>query len=275
MTRKHTTPIPTTTTPIPTTTTPIPTTTTPIPTTTTPIPTTTTPIPTTTTPVPTTTTPIPTTTTPIPTTTTPIPTTTTPIPTTTTPIPTTTTPIPTTTTTVSMTTTSITTTVSSTSSNSESPVVTQELEETSSANVPIVTTTTSISTTEKPPVQIFSCNFSTTPCFEGGGLAVTNGNEFNSVDIINEPPRAPLSDVSSIIEPTDNNEKCKLPYRTPIDNSTNENGAELWFCYKNQCPTESQELANCRSGNYGLISIEPWESAKTIIKPVSQEMITR
>ena len=28
-------------------------------------------------------------------------------------------------------------------------------------------------------------------------------------------------------------------------------------------------------GNYGLISIEPWESDKTIIKPVSQEMITR
>ncbi|CAF1140199.1 unnamed protein product [Rotaria sordida] len=28
-------------------------------------------------------------------------------------------------------------------------------------------------------------------------------------------------------------------------------------------------------GNYGLISIEAWESAKTIIKPVSQEMITR
>ncbi|CAF4364065.1 unnamed protein product, partial [Rotaria sordida] len=26
-------------------------------------------------------------------------------------------------------------------------------------------------------------------------------------------------------EPTDNNQRCKLPYRLPIDNSTNENGA--------------------------------------------------
>ncbi|CAF4211202.1 unnamed protein product [Rotaria sordida] len=76
-------------------------------------------------------------------------------------------------------------------------------------------------------------------------------------------------------EPTDNNERCELPYRLPIDNSTNENGAELWFCYKNQCPTKSQKLANCKSGNYGLISINASESAKTIIKPVSQEMITR
>ncbi|CAF4052317.1 unnamed protein product [Rotaria sordida] len=217
------------------------------------------------------------TTTPVlPDTTTSVQTTTTPkLPDTTTPIPTTTTPVlPDSTTPVTMTTTS-TTTVSTTSTNSESPVVTQDVEETSSANIPIVTTTTSTTTTEEPPVQIFTCDFSTTPCFEGGGLAVTNGNEFNSVDIINEPPRVPLSDVSSTNEPTENNERCKLPYRLPIDNSTNENGAELWFCYKNQCVTESQKLANCKSGNYGLISIDAWESAKTIIKPVNQEMITR
>ncbi|CAF4279509.1 unnamed protein product, partial [Rotaria sordida] len=102
----------------------------------------------------------------------------------------------------------------------------------------------------EPPVQIFSCNFSTTPCFEGGGLAVTNGSEFTSVDIINEPPRAPLSDVTSIIDPTDNNEKCKLPYQPSIDNSTNITSSYVWFCYKNQCPTESQQLANCRSGKF-------------------------
>ncbi|CAF3903258.1 unnamed protein product [Rotaria sordida] len=231
----------------------------------------------TTTPVPTTTTPVlPDTTTPIPTTTTPIPGTTTPIPTTTTPIPGTTTPAPTTSTIVLPdTTTTSTTTVSTTSSNSESPVVTQELEETSSSNVPTVTTTTSTTTTEEPLVRMFNCDFSTTQCFEGGELVITNGNEFNSVDIINEPPRAPLSDVSSINEPTDNNERCELPYRLPIDNSTNENGAELWFCYKNQCPTESQQLANCKSGSYGLISIEPWESSKTIVESISEEMMIR
>ncbi|CAF1547885.1 unnamed protein product, partial [Rotaria sordida] len=149
------------------------------------------------------------------------------------------------------------------------------VEKTSSANVPIVTTTTSTTTTEEPPVQIFTCNFSTTPCFEGGGLTVTNGNIFNSADIINEPPRAPLSDVSSANEPTDNNERCELPYRLPIGNSTNENSPEIWFCYKNQCPTKSQKLANCKSGNYGLISIEPWESSKTIFKSINKGMMIR
>ncbi|CAF1140238.1 unnamed protein product [Rotaria sordida] len=220
--------------------------------TTTPVPTTTTPVPTTTTPVPTTTTPVPTTTTHVlPDTTTSTSTTTIilPITTTTVTMTTTTTPTPTTTTTVSTTTTSITTTVS--------------------------TTTTSTTTTEEPPVQIFSCNFSTTPCFEGGGLTVTNGNEFNSVDIISEPPRAPLSDVSSANGPTDNNERCELPYRLPIGNSTNENSPEIWFCYKNQCPTKSQKLANCKSGNYGLISIEPWESRKTIFKSINKGMMIR
>ncbi|CAF0925639.1 unnamed protein product [Rotaria sordida] len=171
--------------------------------------------------------------------------------------------------------TSITTTVSTTPSLFESSVITQDVEETLSSNVPIITTTTSTYTTIEPLLQIFNCDFSTTLCFESGELVVTNGNKFTSVDIVNEPPRFPLSDVSSIIEPTDNNELCKLPYQPSIDNSTNITSSYVWFCYKNQCPTESQELANCKSGNYGLISVKPWESSKTIVESINEEMMIR
>ncbi|CAF4274794.1 unnamed protein product, partial [Rotaria sordida] len=76
-------------------------------------------------------------------------------------------------------------------------------------------------------------------------------------------------------KPTDNNEKCKLPYQLSIDNSTNITGSYVWFCYKNQCLTESQQLANCKSGNYGLISIKPWESSKTINESINEEMMIR
>ncbi|CAF4373760.1 unnamed protein product, partial [Rotaria sordida] len=97
-----------------------------------------------------------------------------------------------------------------------------------------------------PLIPIFNCDFSINSCFDDSELRITNGNEFTPADI-SQPPRAPLSDVSSVNKPTDNNERCKLPYQPSIDNSTNENAAELWFCYKNQCPTESQQLANCKS----------------------------
>ncbi|CAF5130388.1 unnamed protein product, partial [Rotaria sp. Silwood1] len=48
-------------------------------------------------------------------------------------------------------------------------------------------------------------------------------------------------------EPTDNNETCTVPYQPSSDNSTNTTSWDMWFCYKNQCPTKSQELANCTS----------------------------
>ncbi|CAF4182541.1 unnamed protein product, partial [Rotaria sordida] len=158
---------------------------------------------------------------------------------------------------------------------SQSSVATQGIEETSNPNVPTATKATSISTTEEPLIPIFNCDFSINSCFDDSELRITNGNEFNSVDIINEPPRAPLSDVSSINKPTDNNELCKLPYQPSIDDSTNITSSYVWFCYKNQCPTESQELANCKSGSYGLISIDAWERNKTIVQSISQNMIIR
>ncbi|CAF3944592.1 unnamed protein product, partial [Rotaria sp. Silwood1] len=48
-------------------------------------------------------------------------------------------------------------------------------------------------------------------------------------------------------EPTDNNETCTVPYQPSRDNSTNTTSWDMWFCYKNQCPTKSVELANCTS----------------------------
>jgi hypothetical protein len=58
-------------------------------------------------------------------------------------------------------------------------------------------TTTIISTTSKLLTPIFTCDFSINSCFEDSKLIITNGSQFNSDDIV-EPPRAPLSDVSSI-----------------------------------------------------------------------------
>ncbi|CAF4490507.1 unnamed protein product, partial [Rotaria sp. Silwood2] len=134
--------------------------------------------------------------------------------------------------------------------------------------------TTSTSTTEEPLIPIFTCYFSMTSCFEGSPVLITNGNEFTPVDI-SEEPLAPLSDVTSISELKNNNETCKLPYRPSRYNSTTAATSEIWFCYKNQCLTESQQLVNCTSGNYGLISIEPWESNKTLIQSISQGVMRR
>jgi hypothetical protein len=54
-------------------------------------------------------------------------------------------------------------------------------------------------------------------------------------------------------EPTTNNETCQLPYQLSTggtDNSTNATNWDMWFCYENQCPTESAELSNCTSGKF-------------------------
>jgi len=120
-------------------------------------------------------------------------------------------------------------------------------------------------------MRLFSCDFSSNSCFEGDEIRITNGTELIYIDI-NEPPRAPLSDVSSISksslssihnktyilmnitdEPTTNNETCQLPYQLPTtgtDNSTNATNWDIWFCYENQCPTQSAELSNCTSGKF-------------------------
>ncbi|CAF4964905.1 unnamed protein product, partial [Rotaria sp. Silwood1] len=168
---------------------------------------------------------------------------------------------------------SITMTVSATSGSPQSPVVTQGTEETQSTTVSTVTMTTSTSTTEEPLIRLFNCDFSASSCFANSELLIRNGSEFTSVDIISEPPRFPLSDVTSISEPTDNNENCDIPYRPLIDNSTNTTSWDLNFCYMNQCPTKNQVLANCTLGNYGLITIGAWESDKTIVESINEGMM--
>ncbi|CAF4830786.1 unnamed protein product, partial [Rotaria sp. Silwood1] len=162
---------------------------------------------------------------------------------------------------------SITMTVSATSGSPQSPVVTQGTEETQSTTVSTVTMTTSTSTTEEPLIRLFNCDFSASSCFANSELLIRNGSEFTSVDIISEPPRFPLSDVTSI------NETCDIPYRPLIDNSTNTTSWDLNFCYMNQCPTKNQVLANCTLGNYGLITIGAWESDKTIVESINEGMM--
>ncbi|CAF5102707.1 unnamed protein product, partial [Rotaria sp. Silwood1] len=158
-------------------------------------------------------------------------------------------------------------TVSTTDGSPQSPVITQGTEETQSTTVPIVTMTTSTSTTEEPLIRLFNCDFSASSCFANSELLIRNGSEFTSVDIISEPPRFPLSDVTSI------NETCDIPYRPLIDNSTNTTSWDLNFCYMNQCPTKNQVLANCTLGNYGLITIGAWESDKTIVESINEGMM--
>ncbi|CAF3413414.1 unnamed protein product, partial [Rotaria socialis] len=43
----------------------------------------------------------------------------------------------------------------------------------------------------------------------------------------------------------------------------------------NQCPTMNKKIANCRLGYYGLVSINAWESSKTINQLISQDAMMR
>jgi hypothetical protein len=134
----------------------------------------------------------------------------------------------------------------------------------------ISSTTTTFTTTSKSLIPVFKCEFSSNLCFQDSELIITNGTEFISDDI-NESPRAPLSDVTSTSkssslfysnqiytlmnitdEPTNNNETCQLPYQLSMHNSTNTTSLDMWFCYKNECPTKTEELSTCKSGKFLL-----------------------
>ncbi|CAF1201926.1 unnamed protein product [Adineta steineri] len=130
-------------------------------------------------------------------------------------------------------------------------------------------TTTTITTTE-PPILIFTCDFSDNLCFQDNQLTITNGAQFNSSDL-SQPPRAPLSDATSIIEPTANNQKCKLPYQLSIDNTTNTSNWDMWFCYSNQCPTNDEDVSNCTSVTYEITISHslPGGSAPTLMMKLS------
>ncbi|CAF5030990.1 unnamed protein product, partial [Rotaria socialis] len=60
-----------------------------------------------------------------------------------------------------------------------------------------IQSTTSSLTTQKPLIELFTCDFTTILCFENSELLLANGSQFITSDL-SEPPRVPLSDVSSI-----------------------------------------------------------------------------
>jgi hypothetical protein len=134
----------------------------------------------------------------------------------------------------------------------------------------MLTTTISSTTTEHPFRPLYRCNF-TTPCFGKGQLGITNGTEFNPTSLSNtsDPPQAPTSGVTSISkyhfsphstfinifmniadEPTSNSQLCALPYRPQLDGSNDTTSWNMWFCYKNQCPTPNGQTATCVSGKH-------------------------
>ncbi|UJR14257.1 hypothetical protein I4U23_001248 [Adineta vaga] len=130
------------------------------------------------------------------------------------------------------------------------------------SNSPFMDTTQTIDEIEiskvEPVHQTFYCHFTTTLCFQNTDIILTNGTELPLLDI-SEPPRAPLSDATSVNRPTINNYKCNLPYQLSIENSTNTTDWNIWFCYNNQCPTD----------------IDPSESNKTISTSISPTGVMR
>ncbi|CAF4375258.1 unnamed protein product, partial [Rotaria magnacalcarata] len=60
------------------------------------------------------------------------------------------------------------------------------------------------------------------------------------------PPNGPLSDVTSIITPTENGELCKLPYRI------NHYSWDMYFCNEDYCETATKPNSKCASGDYRI-----------------------
>ncbi|UJR14260.1 hypothetical protein I4U23_001251 [Adineta vaga] len=146
--------------------------------------------------------------------------------------------------------------------------------ETTTTAPPTTTTTTTTTTTIQPLSRLFFCDFTTTLCFQNTDIILTNGTELPLLDV-SEPPRAPLSDATSVNRPTINNYKCNLPYQLSIENSTNTTDWNMWFCYNNQCPTDIDPSSDCMSGNYGLMFLDPSESNKNISTSISSSGMMR
>ncbi|CAF2853459.1 unnamed protein product [Rotaria sp. Silwood2] len=130
--------------------------------------------------------------------------------------------------------------------------------------------------TQRPFGALFQCNFDSA-CFADNQLKRTDGSEFILVESSDglEPPRAPTSDVTSITVSTNNNETCKLPYQLPFNNGTDIANWNMYFCYNDQCPTQSGQTGTCDSGFYGLTSLNSSEPSKTIIGSIDSNSILR
>jgi hypothetical protein len=132
-------------------------------------------------------------------------------------------------------------------------------------------------TTEQRPFRpTFFCNFNTS-CFGNGQLKITNGSEFNSPDLsdTSEPPRAPTSDVTSITQPTNNSEICKLPYRPLVNNGAANASWETWFCTNNACPTANSGIGGCEAGSYGFLSLNTSNTTEIIIDSLTPNTLLR
>ncbi|CAF4508727.1 unnamed protein product [Rotaria sp. Silwood2] len=130
--------------------------------------------------------------------------------------------------------------------------------------------------TQRPFGALFQCNFDSA-CFADNQLKRTDGSEFILVESSDglEPPRAPTSDVTSITVSTNNSETCKLPYQLPFNNGTDIANWNMYFCYNDQCPTQSGQTGTCDSGFYGLTSLNSSEPSKTIIGSIDSNSILR
>ncbi|CAM4966162.1 unnamed protein product [Rotaria socialis] len=63
------------------------------------------------------------------------------------------------------------------------------------------------------------------------------------------PPKGPLSDVTSIITPTENGGLCKLPYRV------NPYSWDMHFCNEDYCETATNPKSKCASGRFGHVQL--------------------
>ncbi|CAF4327396.1 unnamed protein product, partial [Adineta steineri] len=139
-------------------------------------------------------------------------------------------------------------------------------------------TTTTTTTTERPFAPTFRCDFAT-PCFGNGELIISDGTDFIPTKPIatSEPPRAPVSGATSVTKPTNNGLLCNLPYQPSevVDGNTTTTNWDMWFCYNHQCPTSNGQTAECIIDYYGLTSLEPSETMKTVTDSLIPNVMAR
>ncbi|CAF1034377.1 unnamed protein product [Adineta ricciae] len=64
-----------------------------------------------------------------------------------------------------------------------------------------------------------------------------------------QTPDAPISDVTSILKPTENGQRCSLPYQI------GSNQWDMYFCYTGTCLTSPNVYGNCTIGRYGVVKL--------------------
>ncbi|CAF1383358.1 unnamed protein product [Adineta steineri] len=95
---------------------------------------------------------------------------------------------------------------------------------------------------------LYQCNFDsatiTTSCLKNEGLyGLSISEEKGSAG--EQPPIAPLSDVTSSLKPTSNGQSCNLPYK--INSYT----WDMYFCNEGYCQTSAESTSKCSSGKFG------------------------